>query len=247
MPIVDELLARIGKGKIRSKLDIRDAFLQTELAPESRDVTTFITSRGLFRFKRLPFGLVSAPEIFQKVMEEILAGCQGTVCYLDDIYVEGENLEQHNTRLNKVYERLQSRGVVLNHDKCVIGVPEVQFLGHIISLNGIRPSPSKIEALVSFRRPVNSAEVKSFLGLANYMNKFINNLATLDEPLRKLTEHSEKFDWRNEHQKSFDAIKRALSNTASLGYFNTGHHTSVIVDASPTALGAIGTGANKWK
>lgn len=74
MPVVDELLARIGKG---SKLDIRDAFLQTELAPESRDITTFITSRGLFRFKRLPFGLVSAPEIFQKVMEEILAGCEG--------------------------------------------------------------------------------------------------------------------------------------------------------------------------
>lgn len=77
MPVVDELLARIGKGRVRSKLDIRDAFLQTELAPESRDITTFITSRGLFRFKRLPFGLVSAPEIFQKVMEEILAGCEG--------------------------------------------------------------------------------------------------------------------------------------------------------------------------
>ncbi|XP_055604561.1 uncharacterized protein K02A2.6-like [Uranotaenia lowii] len=239
MPVVDELLARIGKGLIRSRLDIRDAFLQTELAPASRDITTFITSRGLFRFKRLPFGLVSAPEIFQKVMEEILAGCEGTVCYLDDIYVEGENLEQHNARLNAVYERLQSRGVVLNHDKCVIGVAEVQFLGHIISAAGIRPSPSKIQALVSIRPPVNSTEVKSFLGLANYMNKFINNLATLDEPLRKLTEQTEKFNWREEHQQSFDAIKEALSNSASLGYFNSKDHTSVIVDASPSALGAI--------
>lgn len=172
-------------------------------------------------------------------MEEVLAGCQGTVCYLDDIYVEGESLEQHNTRLKIVYDRLKSRGVVLNHDKCVIGVPEVQFLGHIVSANGIRPSPSKIESLLSFRRPVNSAEVRSFLGLANYMNKFINNLATIDEPLRKLTEQSVKFEWRMEHQKSFDAIKEALSNTQSLGYFNTCHHTSVIVDASPTALGAI--------
>lgn len=81
MPAVDDLLARIGKGKVRSRLDVRDAFLQTELAPESRDITTFITSRGLFRFKRLPFGLVSAPEIFQKVMDEILAGCEGEFCY----------------------------------------------------------------------------------------------------------------------------------------------------------------------
>lgn len=239
MPVVDELLARIGKGAIRSRLDIRDAFLQTELAPESRDVTTFITSRGLFRFKRLPFGLVSAPEIFQKVMEEILAGCEGTVCYLDDIYVEGDDWEQHNTRLNEVYKRLKNRGVVLNHEKCVIGVSEVQFLGHIISANGIRPSPCKVDALLSFRQPNNASEVKSFLGLANYMNKFINNLASLDAPLRKLTEQSVNFQWNNEHQKSFDAIKKALSNTVSLGYFHTDHHTSVIVDASPIALGAI--------
>lgn len=84
--------------------------------------------------------------------------------------------------------------MVLNQEKCVIGVPEVQFIGHVISPNGIRPSPSKVEALVSFRRPENASEVKSFLGLANYMNKFINNLATLDEPLRRLTEQSVIFE-----------------------------------------------------
>ncbi|XP_062538768.1 uncharacterized protein K02A2.6-like [Armigeres subalbatus] len=239
MPVVDELLARIGKGKFRSKLDIRDAFLQTELAPESRDVTTFITSRGLFRFKRLPFGLVSAPEIFQKVMEEILAGCDGTVCYLDDIYIEGDDLKQHNLRLDNVYERLHERGVILNNEKCIIGVSELQFIGHVISDKGIRPYPSKVDALVSFRRPENASEVKSFLSLANYMHKFINNLATLDEPLRRLTERDTQFEWSTEHQTSFEGIKNPLSNEASLGHFNTDHSTSVIVDASPTALGAV--------
>lgn len=245
MPVVDELLARIGKGKVRSRLDIRDAFLQTELAPGSRDITTFITNRGLFRFKRLPFGLVSAPEIFQKVMDEILAGCEGTVWYLDDIYVEGEDREQHDKYLSHVLDRLKSRGVCLNEDKCEIGVSKVQFLGHVISENSIRPSPSKVDALVSFRCPVNASEVKSFLGLANYMNKYIQNLATLDEPLRKLTQQAVRFYWSVEQQKAFDEIKNTLCKTMNLGCFNVNHATSLIVDASPVALGAILTQTNE--
>ncbi|XP_055604219.1 uncharacterized protein K02A2.6-like [Uranotaenia lowii] len=102
MPVVDEYLARLGKGKYWSKLDIKEAFLQVELAEESRDVTVFITNKGLFRFKRLPFGLVTAPELFQKVMDQILAGCEGTYWYLDDVIVEGNGREEHDTRLNVV-------------------------------------------------------------------------------------------------------------------------------------------------
>lgn len=102
MPVVEEYLARIGKGKVWSKLDIREAFHQVELAEDSRDVTTFITSRGLFRFKRLPFGLVTAPEIFQRVMEEMLSGCEGCYWYLDDVIIEGETQEAHDTNLKKV-------------------------------------------------------------------------------------------------------------------------------------------------
>lgn len=102
MPVVDDYLARMGKNMIRSKLDIREAFLQIELNPNSRDITTFITSKGLFRFKRMPFGLVSAPETFQRVMDEILAGCEGVYWYLDDVMVEGATVEEHDARLNEV-------------------------------------------------------------------------------------------------------------------------------------------------
>lgn len=102
MPVVEEYLARLGRGKLWSKLDIREAFHQVELAPDSRDVTTFITSRGLFRFKRMPFGLVTAPEIFQRIMEELLSGCDGTFWYLDDIIIEGANKEIHDRNLQKV-------------------------------------------------------------------------------------------------------------------------------------------------
>lgn len=102
MPTVDDFLARLGKGKCWSKLDIKEAFLQIELAPESRDVTTFITSKGLYRFKRLPFGLVTAPELFQKTMDQILTGCEGTYWYLDDVFVEGRDREEHDKRLEEV-------------------------------------------------------------------------------------------------------------------------------------------------
>lgn len=102
MPVVEDYMARLGRGTIWSKLDIREAFLQIELAEESRDVTTFMTNRGLFRFKRLPFGLVTAPELFQKAMDEMLAGCTGTYWYLDDIIVEGKDVEEHDKRLEKV-------------------------------------------------------------------------------------------------------------------------------------------------
>lgn len=102
MPVVDDHIARLGRGTIWSKLDIREAFLQIELDDDSKDVTTFITGRGLFRFKRLPFGLVSAPELFQKAMDEILAGCEGVIWYLDDVIIEGKDMEQHDVRLNEV-------------------------------------------------------------------------------------------------------------------------------------------------
>lgn len=102
MPLIDDFLARVGKGMIRSKLDVKDSFLQLELDEESKDVMTFITNRGMFRFKRMPFGLVSAPEVFQRTMDEILVGCDGTWWYIDDIYIEGKDQTEHDARLSKV-------------------------------------------------------------------------------------------------------------------------------------------------
>lgn len=102
MPMIEDFLARVGSNMIRSKLDVADSFLQLELDEESRDVTTFITTRGIYRFKRMPFGLVNASEAFQKTMDEILVGCEGAWWYIDDIYVEGRTKIEHDERLNKV-------------------------------------------------------------------------------------------------------------------------------------------------
>ncbi|XP_062716024.1 uncharacterized protein K02A2.6-like [Aedes albopictus] len=102
MPVIDDFLARIGPNMVRSKLDVKDSFLQLELDEESRDAMVFLTARGLYRFKRMPFGLVSAPEVFQKTMDTILAGCEGTWWYIDDVYIEGKDKQEHDERVAKV-------------------------------------------------------------------------------------------------------------------------------------------------
>ncbi|XP_052564009.1 uncharacterized protein K02A2.6-like [Culex pipiens pallens] len=239
MPVVDDYLARLGKGKYWTKLDIKDAFLQVELAPESRDITVFITNKGLFRFKRLTFGLVNAPECFQKVMDQILVGCEGAFWYLDDVIIEGSRREELEERVAKVLRRFKERNVELNWDKCEFGLTEIEFLGHRITADGIVPTNDKVKAIKSFRRPENEAEVRSFLGLANYLNKFIPDLATLDEPLRMLTRKDSKFVWSVVHQTAFDRIKDAIADVMKLGFFNKDQRTTVMADASPIGLGAL--------
>lgn len=139
----------------------------------------------------------------------------------------------------QVLSRLKNRNVELNWDKCVFRVSQLEFLGHKISPNGISPSDIKIQAVVSFREPRNEGELRSFLGLANYMNKFIPNLATIDEPLRRLLVKDVKFDWSSEQANAFNQIKRAMGNVDKLGFYRVEDRTAVISDASPVALGAL--------
>lgn len=135
--------------------------------------------------------------------------------------------------------KLKARNVQLNWDKCIFGVTELEFLGHKITGTGIIPSDAKVEALVTFRRPDSANEVRSFLGLANYLNRFIPNLATVDSPLRELTRKGNPFNWLDKHEKAFNEIKTILSDPSSLGFYQKGDRTLVMADASPIGLGAL--------
>lgn len=136
-------------------------------------------------------------------------------------------------------KRFKERGIELNWDKCVFRAKEMDFLGHRITESGIAPSPNKVNAILSFRPPKNEGEIRSFLGLANYLNKFVPNLATIDAPLRELMKKGVQFDWTERHQKSFDKIKHEMSKALELGFFNKNDSTSVMADASPYGLGAV--------
>lgn len=206
---------------------------------ESRPITTFITRKGLYRYTRLMFGIVCAPEMFQKIMEQVLVGCDGCLNYIDDIIIYGETREQLKERTEKVLKRLSEYHVELNTDKCIYEVNELTFLGHKLSANGIAAMPDKVEAIRNFRQPTSAEETRSFLGLVNFVGKFIPDLATITESLRRLTKKDEPFVWQPEQQLAFDKIKESLSSEQALGYYNVNDQTQLYADASPVGLGAV--------
>lgn len=185
------------------------------------------------------FGICCAPELFQKVMDTILAGLEGVVVYLDDILVFGRSQEEHDLRLKALMRRLEEYGVLLNLEKCIFCVDKLEFLGHELSVEGIRPNQSRILALKQCREPANAAELRSFLGLITYVGRFIPHLATKTDPLRSLLRFGSKFEWTNKQQLAFEEIKRAICKINHLGFFNVRDSTILIADASPSGLGAV--------
>ncbi|XP_055623628.1 uncharacterized protein K02A2.6-like [Toxorhynchites rutilus septentrionalis] len=239
LPVVEELIADVEGAVKFSKLDVKDAYHQLELSEESRVITTFITKYGLFGYKRLMFGISCAPELFQKVMDTIVAGLDGVMVYLDDVIVFGRTQEEHDGRLRKLLQRFEEYGVVLNKDKCQFNVEKLELLGHELSSEGVKPTECRVQAVNQFRRPNNITELRSFLGLVTYVGRFIPHLASKTDSLRALLRSECKFVWTEEHQKAFDEIKKAVCDIKKLGFFNVKDKTILVADASPTGLGAV--------
>lgn len=240
LPTCEEMWPLLKGAKIFSKLDIKDAFHQIELAPESRYITTFICKRGLMRYKRLMFGINNAPELFQKTMERVLAGCKNALVYLDDILVFGRDVKDHDENLNAVLKRLEEYNVQLNTEKLELRKLQVKFVGHVISGGGVAPACDKLEAIRKFRPPASSEELRSLLGLIAYLGRFIKDLATKAAPLRQLVIDGKwKFDWKPEHEKCFQQLKNSITSDLRLSFFDPNKETRLTVDASPVGLGAV--------
>lgn len=178
------LLPNLVNCKYFSRLDVRNAFHQIEQHPESRHITTFIKNSGIYRYNRLLFGINSAPEIFQKIFEHILCTCEGVFNYIDDVVVYAPNEVEHDLRLENVLKKLTDHGVMLNEKKQVKRAEELEFLGNVLTKNGIKPSALKVKAIKQFREPSNFDELRTFLGLITYLGKFIGDVATITDPLR---------------------------------------------------------------
>ena len=211
IPIIDEILEDMTGATVFSNLDLKWGYHQIELKPESRSLTTFVSHTGLWRYKRLMFGISSAPEIYQHIISQVLQGIPGVHNISDDIIVSGETIQLHDERLHQVLQRLQERQLTVNSKKCLFRMSQLEFMGHVLSKNGIGAAQSKIEAVENTRRPTNAAEVRSFLGLVNYCGRFIPNLATTSEPLRRLTRQSCKWTWGSEQEMAFVELKEQLA------------------------------------
>ena len=220
LPRYDELFTKLHGGRYFSKLDLSHAYNQLCLNEKSQMLTCINTHKGLYKFTRLVFGLASAPAIFQRNMEALLSGLEGTLLFLDDILVCGVDKEQMMSRLNVVFRRLQEAGLVLNIEKCTFFQESVSYLGLFIDRNGLHKSPEKVKAIVQSRVPSNVSELKSFLGMVNYYRNFIRNASSILSPLHNLLQKHEPWSWTKKHDEAVSIIKRELVSETTLAHFN---------------------------
>ena len=170
-------------------------YLQVQLDEKSTPYVTINTHQGLYRHTRLPFGVASAAALFQKLMDVVLQGILGVLCYIDEILVSGKDEGSHLKSLEGVFRRLEKHGFRLKPEKCEFLLSLVEYLGHQVSKDGIRALPSKVAAIDKAPAPTNIQELCSFLGLLNYYGKFIPNLATVLHPLNALLQTDRKWTW----------------------------------------------------
>ena len=238
LPEIEDLYQKLSQGRYFTKLDLSHAYQQLELDEDSKLLTTINTPKGLFVYNRLPFGIAAAPAIFQRTMEQLLAGLPCVVVYLDDIVVTGKTKAEHDFNLRRVLERLQSAGLKLNEAKCLVCQPSITFLGHVIDAEGIRPSPSKVQDLQDAPVPTNVAELRSFLGLINYYHRFLKNLSTILAPLYELLS-VKVWQWSPKHQQAFEQSKALLLAEPVRVHYNPLLPIVITCDASPYGVGAV--------
>lgn len=241
MPSLEKIWSDIPKGTMFfTKLDLKDAYFHVELHESVRHFTTFMTANGLMRFKRLPFGLSCAPEHFQRVMEKILVKCKNVIVYLDDTLIYGRTLDELRGNVAAVKEALHEHNLTINEEKSRYDQQSVDFLGFTIDGSGIVPTQQKISDIKSFERPKNTSEVRSFLGMMTFISPFIRNFAHKTKPLRELLSVDSKFEWTEERQIAFDALKDAAENDLiKRGYFDENDDTILYTDASPWGIGGV--------
>lgn len=239
LPTLNEAFAELQGGVIFSKIDLEQAYTQVRVDDKTAKLLTLNTPKGLYKVKRLAFGVKACPGIFQRLMSSLLAGIQGTAVLLDDIVISGSNMKTHNTRLQMVLQRLQEAGLRVNKGKCAFAVPWVQFLGFVIDQSGIHPTKQKIDAIEGTPAPENVKELQAFLGLLNFYDRFLPHKATIAEPLYRLLEKGSTWTWNKKCQEAFGRLKAMLSSKDTLVHYDGKKKLIMSCDASEYGLGAV--------
>ena len=208
LPLIDDILTLLGKAKFFTSLDLKSGYWQVAMDEKDKEKTAFACHKGLFEFNVLPFDLSNAPAVFQELMSVVLQGCNDfATAYLDDIMVFSSTLEEHLEHLSIIFGKLRQHNLKLKLKKCYFLQLETNYLGFVISEEGIKPDEKKIEAIKSLPVPTCVREVRSFIGMCSYYRRFIPNFSQIAEPIIALTRKYAHFKWSDTHQRAFKYLK----------------------------------------
>ena len=240
LPKIDELYAKLQGYKIFSTLDLRSGYYHIGLSEDAKPKTAFVVAgMGKYQFNRVPFGLAQAPAYFQRLINEVLTGLDFAMGYLDDIIIFSKTEEEHLRHLEIIFERLREADLKLKLQKCSFFKKHIQYLGHLLSEEGIQPLPEKLESISKMPTPKNAKQVKQFLGLVGYYRKFVPRFADISRILTKLTRKNEEFKWTTECEKCFKLLKEYLQEAPILRYPDPAASYTLYTDASKYAYAGV--------
>ena len=241
LPNILETFDKLSGAQYFSTLDLASGYWQIAMETEDREKTAFAAKQGLYHFTVMPFGLCNAPATFERLMDKILHGYlwERCMCYLDDIIIYGRTFPQALENLRAVFERIRTSGLKLQPKKCELFRKELLYLGFVVNGDGVKPDPSKLDAIRKWAVPCNVHDVRSFLGFANYHRRFVKDYAVIAEPLLVTTRGKQSFVWGREQQRAFEQLRDALLAVPTLSHPKTGVDYEFVLDtdASAYALG----------
>ena len=240
LPRIEDVLDHLSGSEVFSRLDLKDAYHQLELHPDSRDLTTFVSHKGLYRFRRVNFGLASAGPCFQRVMASMLDGIPGVEVYLDDILIHAASQVEHDSRLREVLERFKAHRVRVNWPKSQTSQPEIGFLGYRVSAAGVRIDPERVKPLLEAPNPHDEKGLRAFLGSVGYHARFLPRFSDAVEPLRAAL-REEPFEWTEALSSAVQRVKDAIRQAPALAMFDPALPTVLATDASDVGCGAYVT------
>lgn len=239
LPVLEDVLHELGQSAVFSKADLSSGFWHVQLDEESSLLTTFQTCFGRYRWLRLPFGTSVSSEIFQRKLLEAFDGLAGVACVADDVIIHGQTLEDHDKHLDSFFGRCREKNVKLNKEKLVLRSDNITFMGHKINKEGLQTDPQKTEAIKDYPAPKNLEELRRFLGMVNYLARYLSHLTENIHPLQNLLKKNVPWTWSDSQERAFQTVKRMIVNSPVLAFYDPTKELTLVNDASDYGLGCV--------